>query len=96
MTLQEWIDKHWRRPDEPNTRALERLAGEWGITYKTLFYAAKGSRVGATIALQIQAKTEGLVRAETLILAPTRAELEAASAHPPIVTSAASAGESAS
>ena len=75
MTLMEWIDANWRAPNETTTSALERLSGAWNITYKTLFYASKGSRMAATTAKMVEQKTRGLVKASTLVLNPTRAEL---------------------
>lgn len=88
MTLQDWISAHWRRPGETATRAIERLAIEWGVTYKTLFYAARGARVSPDTARTVEEKTSGAVRAETLVLNPTRAELAEAS-HPQSVAPAA-------
>lgn len=77
MTLAEWVAKFWQRGDEPVTRSLERLAAEWELTYKTLFYAHRGARCAPHTAQLIEEKTGGKVRAADLVMAPTRAELRA-------------------
>jgi hypothetical protein len=94
MTLQDWIDTQWRLSGETRTRALERLSLEWGLTYKTLFYAARGARVSPDTARTIDQRTGGAVPAESLVMNPTRAELEAG--HTSSLTPALPAVESAS
>lgn len=81
MTLREWIDLNFRRPDEAITRAIERLAVEWGITYRTLFYVVRGARTTVPVAQAVEERTGGLVQAVGLLTAPTRKELDAREPH---------------
>lgn len=77
MTFADWLGKHWQRDGETVTTALYRLHAEWGLSYKTLFYAHHGARVKPETAQLFEKKTGGLVRAADLVMAPTRAELRA-------------------
>jgi hypothetical protein len=73
MTFSEWLRARWLRPDEAVTTGLMRLSGEWGLSYKTLFYAEGGSRVSPDTAAEIEARTEGAVKAAGLVMQPQRA-----------------------
>lgn len=75
MTFAEWVDQEFKKPEEPLTSALYRLNTEWGVSYKSLFYAHHGARVTPTTARLIEEKTGGRVLAAVLVMLPTRAEL---------------------
>jgi len=82
MTFSDWIESRWRRPGEAISRALYRLSGDWGISYKTLFYAHRGARVTADTAREIERRTDGAVAAADLVMMPTRQSLRGGRAQP--------------
>lgn len=75
MSFREWIESRWMRDGETITAALQRLSAESGLTYKSLFYAHKGARVTPDTAKRIEDLSAGNVRAESLVLLPTRREV---------------------
>lgn len=75
MTFAKWVEKKFREPDEPVTRALERLAVHLHVSYRTLFYAYKGARVGLELALRLEELSRGIVKKESLVFLPTAAEI---------------------
>lgn len=82
MTFADWLRKNWQRDGEAVTTALMRLSGEWGIAYKTLFYAQRGARVNPETARLIETKTSGALAAGDLVMLPKRDELRATSEEP--------------
>jgi hypothetical protein len=76
MPFPEWLDAVYRQPGESRSTAVMRLAGETGITYKTLFYAAKGARTAPRIALQLAEFSGGRIDAGALALAPKREDIK--------------------
>lgn len=76
MTFAEWIEgEDYRRAEEPVTRALQRLASDLEASYRTLFYAWKGARVGLELARKIDEKSGGKVAKESLVFLPTADEI---------------------
>lgn len=79
MTFAQWIETVYRpqcRPaDEPITRSLEHLAVELKVSYRTLFYAWKGARVGLDLAVRLEELSGGVVKKESLVFLPTAAEI---------------------
>lgn len=76
MTFPEWLDDVYRLPTESRSSALSRLAGATGISYKALFYAAKGARTTPETALALREFSGDKIDAGALVLAPTREELK--------------------
>ena len=77
MTFPEWVRSNWLRDGEAVTTALMRLSGEWGIAYKTLFYADHGARVNPDTARVIEEKTGGACKASDLVMLPKREDVRA-------------------
>lgn len=78
MTFTEWVRTHWLREGEAPTTGLMRMSGEWGVSYKTLFYAWKGCRVRPEIASVIERETGGIVNAAVLVMLPARGAIDEA------------------
>lgn len=75
MRFADWVRDHATRDGEALTRTLMRLSGDWGVSYKTLFYASRGARVSPDLALSIETHTAGGVKASDLVMCPPRASL---------------------
>lgn len=80
VTFAEWVDSKYRHEGEKFSAALERLAPEIEIGWKSLFYIYKGARTQPDTARRVEEFTKGEVRAGELVLLPTRAELRDANA----------------
>lgn len=82
MSFSDWVRVNATREGEALTRTLMRLSGEWGISYKTLFYASRGARVSPEMAVSIEVHTAGGVKASDLVLCPSRGSLRVRAPRP--------------
>ncbi len=79
MTFPDWLDRDYRRHEEPVTVALDRLRFELrgqGIatTFRALFYLHKGVRIGPDLARSLAVFSGNKIDPGALVLLPSYAE----------------------
>lgn len=75
LSFCDWFDASYRKPDETRALAIARFQVETSLGFSTIYYALRGSRVGAASAQRIEDFTKGEVSASSLIRGPSRSDV---------------------